>query len=296
MKQVIKLLLAVGGITLHCGSAFASEELPLSLHFNVRTRGGETTFLRGMPISLNVTLVNAQVRRAEEEAKRRWREQAREAEKEGREVPDFSEFVAQPSLLMRVSENNIEWFSRVELTIERIKPERMPVLQAVRWDELLEEPESVDDEPVILGKVPISVSLRIPPELTEQLSPGDYRVTGSYPEAEPDTSILYIEEPETDDERAVVHYERAEYSLAKKEYDEALKFAQLALGKLSREHDMIYLTLGDAYAGQGELEKAVEAYEHFLQTYEGSERWDYPRVIRQKVEDMKRQIQARKGR
>ena len=295
MKHIKKISLIVGAISLQFSVIVASEELPLALHLNVRTRWGETSFFQGMPIPISVHLVNAQVRRAEEEAKERWRQEAREAEKEGREPPEYpAEFTVQPSMMIKVADNNVEWFSRVELTIEKIKPTPMKIFQEIRWAELRVSPESVIEEPVILGKDPVWVTLEITPEMSTQMSPGEYRLIASYPDAEPDTFSISIKVAVTEQERAIVNYELAEYSLRHKEYDKAIELAQQALGKLPIDHDMLYLTLGDAYSGKGELEKAIEAYERFLKTYEGSERWHYPWFVRQKVKELKRKIKAQK--
>jgi tetratricopeptide (TPR) repeat protein len=292
MKTKMKVLIFLAASVLQSSLAIAQSE-PLSVHLNVRTRWGETTFLQGVPIRITVSLLNAQVRRAEEDRMAQWREQARQAEAQGRTISPLQPYEPPAELLVRLSgSSNIDWLSGMQIHVSRVSLNTEQVLKDFRWSDNRVFPETVEASEIVLGKYPVWATYEIPPNVSAKLEPGEYRVTVTYPNAAPDTFNFKIKVVENDKERAVFNYEYAEYNLRLGKYDEAIKFAQLALGKLAIDHDKLYLTLGKAYEGKGALAAAVEMYERFLQTYERSETWGFPSMLRGHVEDLRRQLRG----
>lgn len=293
MKTQMKVLVMMtAAIVLQSHSANAQDD-PLSVHLSVRTRWGETTFLQGVPIPLTVSLLNAQVRRAEEARTEQWRERSRQAERQGRTISPLGPYEPPAELLIRLgSGSNVDWLSSVRIQVSLVTPRAEPVLKETRWADWRIFPETVESGEVVLGKHPIWATYEIPPDVSAKLEPGEYRVSVTYPNATPDTFTFKVKPVENEKERAVYHYEKAEYALKKGKYDEAIKFAQLALGKLPNDHDRLYLTLGKAYDGKGALVTAVEMYERFLATYERSETWGFPSMLRGYVEQLKRQLRG----
>ena len=293
MNRCLAKLLVAGTLVFQFAPPLLAQEEPLSLHLNARTRSGETRFFQGMPIYITVSLLNAEVRRAQEQAKERWRQEARQAEKEGRMPPPMPSQMEAPSgMEIRVADDNVEWLSRVMLSVYRLADMPQAIFQEVDWTERRVFPESVRERDVVLGKDPVWVTLEISPDMSASMPAGQYHIVASYPQAVADTFLIAVRPAETEPEVAVKNYELAEFQLRKNEFDKAIEFAQQAIGKLQFDHDMLYLTLGDAYLGKGQLGEAIEAYERFLATYEGSQVWGYPRFVRQKVEQLKQKIKS----
>lgn len=282
MKSIATTLLWVGISLIQFGPAFANEKLPLKLDLGVHNRRGQTEYLQGQPISGTLSLLNAQVRRAEEEATEKWRESARKAEKEGKKLPPRQELKVPLHLMVTISKSDF-------FTL------RFGKKGNVFWEETKPFPDVGSGKPLTLGKSPTSYSFKIPLEVCSKLTPGEYWFNATYRNADPAAFVIIIKAAKTDQDQAVLNYELAEYFLRRGEWDTSIKYAQLALGKLPFERDMPYLTLGDAYVGKGELEKAVEAYEKFLKAYEGSQRWHYPSIVRRKVEELKQEIKTKRG-
>lgn len=292
MKTKMKVLILMAAITLQSSFVIAQND-PLSAHLSVRTRWGETTFLHGVPIRVTVSLLNAQVRRAVDARTEQWREQAKQAEAQGRTISPLQPYEPPAELLVRVGgSSNIDWLSGIQIYVSRVSLSPEQVLKDFRWNDNRVFPETVESGEVVLGKYPVWATYEIPPQVSAKLEPGEYRVTVTYPNAAPDTFTFNIKVVENEKERAVFNYEYAEYNLRLGKYDEAIKFAQIALGKLAVDHDRLYLTLGKAYEGKGALATAVEMYERFLQTYERSETWGFPGMLRGHVEDLRRQLRG----
>lgn len=293
-KIIFSLILLIN-IFLMSQSICIAQEYPLKVDLNIYNRWGGNNFFQGMPITFTVYLMNELISKAETMAKEQWRLEAQKAEKDGAIPPEYRPgFTPTPNLMIKISDNNVGWIADIKIDIEQTEPFLLKVLQGVNWFEKRIFPDKIEMREVILGRNPIWATMEVSPEMSATLTVGKHRIIASYPNSSSDTCFFTINIPANESDRAILNYELAEYSLKKGEYSKAIESANKASGKLSIEHDMIYLTLGDAFLGINNLEKAVEAYEEFLKTYESSEVWHYPQIIRQKVEELKRKIKAQK--
>ena len=294
MKSLIIYLSMMGlVIPVKMTHSSATIDEPLQLYISAGTHWADSEIFQGMPINVTVSLLNANVRRAEEEARNQWLEDAQQAAIDGSEPPPYPyEIDILPDLLIKVADDNVEWFSNVTLEVERIEPNPQVLFDDVQWTEKMIYPETVEEGEVILERLPIWVTLEISPEMSMELVPGVYQIHASYTNdmASPDTFNMTVKEAETEEEIAILNYVLAEYALKQNNYDSAIAFAQQALNKLPFDNDIIYLTLGDAFTGKGELHKAIDAYEQFLDTYENTGRWGYPQFVRQKLEEIKQKV------
>ncbi|MBD3160749.1 MAG: hypothetical protein GF346_01280 [Candidatus Eisenbacteria bacterium] len=277
--------------------AFAADE-PLELVVYTPSRLGEWRFLQGAPIEITVSLVNASLRQARQAEIDAWREAVRDAERIDASPPARPETgEPDPGLLIPIGRDDLEWFSRVQLSVERLPAdpdaqEPIAVLTDVDWQELRIAPEQAVEGEVLLADDPVWVSLRIRSEVVGTLAPGRYRVTATMPGADAGEQIIVVDAPRDAHERAVLAHELAKESLRDGDPDAALAYAEQALAGLEIDADVAYLTIGKAYLAKGDLQEAIAAYEGFLAAYEQEERWeDFPQLIRHLVEDLTARIE-----
>ncbi|MEW6609603.1 MAG: hypothetical protein AB1414_19520 [bacterium] len=123
----------------------------------------------------------------------------------------------------------------------------------------------------------------IPPDITAKLEPGEYEITAIYDSrsvSDKDIfhglliakSVLYIKKPVSNREKSMVLLDQAEYygnplRFGNKYLDEEIKLAKEAL-RLDPTYYQAHESLAFSYWwGTGELEKAIEEFEIYLEDY-----------------------------
>ncbi|MEW6209449.1 MAG: hypothetical protein AB1631_13850 [Acidobacteriota bacterium] len=290
MKRLIQMLIIAGILLSQVSNTGLAQSESLGVYVSAWSPRGEAIFLRGAPIQLTVSLVNTAFLQAEAKAREQWLRKFDQAVKEGEEPPPAPEPSEPPQETIKVGNNNFEWIEWVQIHVERIRPNPGPVLEGVRWIDTILFPRTLIAGEVTVGKDPVWATFEITPAMSAGLQPGQYRIAVSYPDASANETMIDIKSVETDGEQATLDYELAKRAVSRSDYDGAIQHAQRAIGKLPSDHDMLYLILGDAYAGKQDWAKAIEAYEKFLNTYEDSETWAYPSFVRNVVERLKEEV------
>lgn len=274
----------------------ASQDKSMSVFVSSNTRSGGTAFFQGMPITISIFLSNNEIRRAHEEAIEKWRglEQGSISTDSLYQALQHDMYISQ-DMLLKIAETGERFLSDLDFQMSRTDQDSDEPCTKFPWKEKIISRSFANDQPLILGKMPFWVTFEFSPDMTIKMTPGEYALRAFYPGAEPGTCSISLAPAISESQKAALYYEQAEYYLRnEKDYQKSIDLARMAEGSLPERHDMIYLTLGNAYMGLGDLENAVTAYERFLKTYEGASGWNYPSLVRGKVNQLKSLISAKK--
>jgi tetratricopeptide (TPR) repeat protein len=275
--------------------AYAGEGEPLSVTVVAESHWGSNTFTRGAPLDISIFISNNLVRRSRQHAAADERAERQQAEKSGiRALPGQPSVQDSTDTVIRIADNGSGFFSKINLSLTKVDFLSGDDILPVDWQEMVIVTSFSPGDPVIVGEYPVWITLEFSPEKSSGLLPGSYLLSVSYPGAESGSLAFRVTDAANEAEQAMLDYELAEYFLRQQDYHKAVDHARKALNRLTVEHDMLYLTLGDAYMGLNKSVKAIESYEKFLTTYENYRGWEYPSVVRQTVNALKQEINTGK--
>jgi tetratricopeptide (TPR) repeat protein len=262
---------------------------PLTLIPYASSDLGDADFLSGMPITLEVYLVNQSLRDAEEAALAAWRETAREAERAGAPAPSRASFEVDPAAhALTVGETSRAWFDDVSLSLVRMEADgAVPVLTAMDWSARIAGDVPVVEAPLTLERQPAVTTLRLDTETVSTLAPGTYRLAVSRPGTNPGTVTFEVRDPATDAEEAFATHMAAREALLAGDAARAIELASAAVGRIPPDRDTVHATLGRAYEMQGDIRTAIVHYQRFLEMHaDATPRWHYPKLIQDHVSDL----------